>query len=75
MAKKQFDAKSSAEDRGAKRRRLEEIQQQMNDMGIGGIGKPAAATKPAAPYDEFYKATTERGFTKITIPKTRTGNR
>ena len=38
--------------------RLEEIQQQMRDL-----------CQPH--YDEFYKVTTERGFTKITIPKKR----
>jgi hypothetical protein len=37
---------------------LNEIQEQMRDMCLPH-------------YDEFYKVTTERGFTKITIPKTR----
>lgn len=37
---------------------LNQIQEQMRDM--------------CSPhYDEFYKVTTERGFTKITIPKNR----
>ncbi|HYD18391.1 MAG TPA: hypothetical protein VEF76_07925 [Patescibacteria group bacterium] len=37
----------------------EEIQQQMRDV-----------CQPRG-YDEFYRVTTERGFTKITIPKTK----
>ncbi len=37
---------------------LQQIQEQMRDM-----------CNPQ--YDEFYKVTTERGFTKITIPKNR----
>lgn len=40
---------------------LRQIQQQMRDM-----------CNPQ--YDEFYKVTTERGFTKITIPKTKQQN-
>ena len=36
--------------------RLDEIQQQMRD-----ICRPQ--------YDEYYKVTTEHGFTKITLPK------
>jgi len=40
--------------------RLAEIQQQMFD-----VCQPAAG----AQYDEFYKVTTERGFTRITLPK------
>lgn len=35
---------------------LRQIQEQMRDMC-------------SRHYDEFYKVTTERGFTKITIPK------
>ena len=38
---------------------LEQIQEQMRDMCVPH-------------YDEFYKVTTERGFTKITIPKANT---
>jgi len=38
--------------------RLAEIQEQMRDMCD-------------ADYDEFYKVTSEYGFTKITIPKKR----
>jgi len=43
----------------SKTARLGEIQQQMREI--------------CAPvqYDEYYKVTTERGFTKITIPKTK----
>jgi hypothetical protein len=37
---------------------LREIQEQMRDM-----------CQPH--YDEYYKVTTERGFTKITIPKSK----
>jgi hypothetical protein len=37
---------------------LRQIQEQMRDM-----------CNPQ--YDEFYKVTTERGFTKITIPKSK----
>lgn len=37
---------------------LSQIQEQMRDM-----------CNPH--YDEFYKVTTERGFTKITIPKSK----
>ena len=37
---------------------LEQIQEQMRDM-----------CNPH--YNEFYKVTTERGFTKITIPKSK----
>lgn len=40
--------------------RLAEIQQQMFDL---------CAPKSGAQYDEFYKVTTERGFTRITLPK------
>jgi hypothetical protein len=40
---------------------LKQIQEQMRDM-----------CNPH--YDEFYKVTTERGFTKITIPKSRQQN-
>lgn len=40
---------------------LREIQEQMRDM-----------CNPH--YNEFYKVTTERGFTKITIPKSRQQN-
>lgn len=38
---------------------LEQIQEQMREL-----------CQPH--YDEFYRVTTERGFTKITIPKTKT---
>lgn len=38
---------------------LQEIQEQMRDMC-------------ESHYDEFYRVTTEHGFTKITIPKRRT---
>lgn len=40
--------------------RLAEIQQQMTDV---------CTPKSGAQYDEFYKVTTERGFTRITLPK------
>jgi hypothetical protein len=40
--------------------RLAEIQQQMFDL---------CAPQSGAQYDEFYKVTTERGFTCITLPK------
>lgn len=40
--------------------RLAEIQQQMFDL---------CAPQSGAQYDEFYKVTTERGFTRITLPK------
>lgn len=40
--------------------RLAEIQQQIFDV---------CAPKSGAQYDEFYKVTTERGFTCITLPK------
>lgn len=40
--------------------RLAEIQQQMFDL---------CAPKSGAQYDEFYRVTTERGFTLITLPK------
>lgn len=40
--------------------KLQEIQEQMRDV-----------CKPY--YDEFYRVTTERGFTKITIPKVKAG--
>ena len=40
--------------------RLSEIQQQMFDL---------CTPKAGAQYDEFYKVTTERGFTRITLPK------
>ncbi len=40
--------------------RLSEIQQQMFDL---------CTPKSGAQYDEFYKVTTERGFTRITLPK------
>jgi hypothetical protein len=39
---------------------LEQLQEQMRDV-----------CHPHQ-YDEFYRVTTERGFTKITIPKTKT---
>jgi len=39
---------------------LSEIQQHMRDM---------CWPKAGAQYDEFYKVTTERGFTRITVPK------
>lgn len=39
---------------------LQEIQEQMRDV-----------CEPH--YDEFYRVTTERGFTKITIPKRKVG--
>lgn len=39
---------------------LSEIQQHMRDM---------CQPKAGAQYDEFYKVTTERGFTRITVPK------
>lgn len=39
---------------------LEQLQEQMRDV-----------CHPQH-YDEFYRVTTERGFTKITIPKTKT---
>jgi hypothetical protein len=39
---------------------LAEIQQQMTDV---------CTPKSGAHYDEFYKVTTERGFTRITLPK------
>ncbi len=39
---------------------LQEIQEQMRDMC-------------SPQYDEFYRVTTERGFTKITIPKRKAG--
>ena len=40
---------------------LKQIQEQMRDMCVPH-------------YDEFYKVTTERGFTKITIPKSKQQN-
>lgn len=40
---------------------LEQIQEQMRDV----------CTRH---YDEFYRVTTERGFTKITIPKNKAQN-
>ncbi|MDP2205475.1 MAG: hypothetical protein Q8K65_04145 [Alphaproteobacteria bacterium] len=39
--------------------RLAEIQQQIFDLCV---------PKSGAQYDEFYKVTTERGFTCITLP-------
>jgi hypothetical protein len=42
------------------RETLSEIQQHMRDMCLPQTG---------AQYDEFYKVTTERGFTRITVPK------
>lgn len=39
---------------------LEQLQEQMRDVCYPHH------------YDEFYRVTTERGFTKITIPKTKT---
>jgi hypothetical protein len=80
MAKEHFDATSQATaakpaataqqdfDKNAKLRRLEEIQQQMNDIGVSRSGG-ATKGQTAAPYDEFYNVRTERGFTTITIPK------
>ena len=44
------------EDSAANAALLHQIQEQMRDMC-------------SPQYDEFYKVTTERGFTKITIPK------
>ncbi|MDY0008225.1 MAG: hypothetical protein RBS08_00835 [Bdellovibrionales bacterium] len=40
--------------------RLAEIQKQVFDL---------CAPKSGAQYDEFYKVTTERGFTRITLPR------
>lgn len=40
--------------------RLSEIQQQMVEM-----------CEPRYGYDEFHKVTSERGFVKITLPKTK----
>jgi hypothetical protein len=40
--------------------RLAEIQQQIFDL---------CAPSSGAQYDEFYRVTTERGFTRITLPK------
>lgn len=65
MAKKEFDATTSTVQHGT--RRLEEIQQQMNDMGLSESLK----AQVRAPYDEFYKSTTRYGFTRITIPASR----
>lgn len=39
---------------------LADIQNHMRDM---------CHPKTGAQYDEFYKVTTERGFTRITLPK------
>ena len=39
---------------------MQEIQEQMRDV-----------CQPQ--YDEFYRVTTERGFTKITVPKRKAG--
>lgn len=39
---------------------LSDIQEQMRDL---------CHPKTGAAYDEFYKVTTERGFTRITLPK------
>lgn len=39
---------------------LSDIQEQMREL---------CHPKTGAQYDEFYKVTTERGFTRITLPK------
>lgn len=42
------------------RETLSDIQEQMRDL---------CHPKTGAQYDEFYKVTTEHGFTRITLPK------
>lgn len=55
---KQVTRKSASGETAAAR--LAEIQQQLFDL---------CAPQSGAQYDEFYKVTTERGFTRITLPK------